>query len=59
MIKSGEIQINARKFGVRDQQIEKDYMLSWILQGMAQHKRLSTYIQKETNIPLAVIEKLP
>ena len=31
MIKSGEIQINARKFGVRDQQIEKDYMLSWIL----------------------------
>ena len=56
MIKSGEIQINARKFGVRDQQIEKDYMLSWILQGMAQHKRLSTYIRKETNIPLAVIE---
>ena len=41
MIKSGEIQINARKFGVRDQQIEKDYMLSWILQGMAQHDRLS------------------
>ena len=56
MIKSGEIQINARKFGVRDQQIEKDYMLSWILQGMAQHKRLSTYIREETNIPLAVIE---
>ena len=44
MIKSGEIQINARKFGVRDQQIEKDYMLSWILQGMAQHERLSTAI---------------
>ncbi len=41
MIKSGEIQINARKFGVRDQQIEKDYMLSWILQGMAQHERIS------------------
>ena len=56
MIKSGEIQINARKFGVRDQQIEKDYMLSWILQGMAQHERLSTYIREETNIPLAVIE---
>ena len=59
MIKSGEIQINARKFGVRDQQIEKDYMLSWILQGMAQHERLSTYIREETNIPLAVLEKLP
>lgn len=59
MIKSGEIQINARKFGVRDQQIEKDYMLSWILQGMAQHERLSTYTREETNIPLAVIEKLP
>lgn len=56
MIKSGEIQINARKFGVRDQQIEKDYMLSWILQGLAQHERLSTYIREETNIPLAVIE---
>lgn len=42
MIKSGEIQTNARKFGVRDQQIEKDYILSWLLQGIAQHERLST-----------------
>ena len=42
MIKSGEIQTIARKFGVRDQQIEKDYILSWLLQGIAQHERLST-----------------
>ncbi len=42
MIKPGEIQIRAREVGVRDQQIEKDYILSWILQGIAQHKDLST-----------------
>jgi uncharacterized protein len=41
MIKPGEIQNKAREFGVRDQQIEKDYILSWILQGMSQHKELS------------------
>ncbi len=36
MIKPGEIQQKAREVGVRDQQIEKDYILSWILQGIAQ-----------------------
>ena len=41
MIKPGEIQNKARESGVRDQQIEKDYILSWILQGIAQHKQLS------------------
>lgn len=41
MIKPGEIQQKARAIGVRDQQIEKDYILSWILQGIAQHKHLS------------------
>nr|WP_297914135.1 nucleotidyl transferase AbiEii/AbiGii toxin family protein [uncultured Allomuricauda sp.] len=40
MIKPGEIQNKAREFGVRDQQIEKDYILSWILQGIAQHENL-------------------
>ncbi len=40
MIKPGEIQQKAREVGVRDQQIEKDYMLSWILQGVAQHEQL-------------------
>ncbi len=44
MIKSGEIQNKARKVGVRDQQIEKDYILSWILQGIAHHEHLSTTI---------------
>ena len=41
MIKPGEIQQKAREAGVRDQQIEKDYMLSWILQGIAQYEHLS------------------
>lgn len=44
MIKPGEIQNKAREVGVRDQQIEKDYILSWILQGIAQHEQLSTSI---------------
>jgi uncharacterized protein len=41
MIKPGEIQQKASKAGVRDQQIEKDYVLSWILKGIAQHENLS------------------
>jgi uncharacterized protein len=44
MIKPGEISLKAREVGVRDQQIEKDYMLSWILQGVAQHEQLSKTI---------------
>ena len=44
MIKPGEIQNKAREVGVRDQQIEKDYILSWILQGIAQQEELSTTI---------------
>ena len=44
MIKPGEISLKAREVGVRDQQIEKDYMLSWILQGIAQHEQLSKTI---------------
>jgi predicted nucleotidyltransferase component of viral defense system len=44
MIKASEIQIIARETGVRDSQIEKDYILSWILQGIANHKILSTRI---------------
>lgn len=44
MIKPGEIQKKAREVGVRDQQIEKDYVLSWILQGIAQHEKLSEVI---------------
>lgn len=44
MIKPGEIQKKAREVGVRDQQIEKDYILSWILQSIAQHEQLSKAI---------------
>ena len=44
MIKPGEIQNKAREMGVRDQQIEKDYILSWILQGVAQHENLAKSI---------------
>jgi predicted nucleotidyltransferase component of viral defense system len=44
VIKPGEIQNKARAVGVRDQQIEKDYMLSWILQGVSQHPSLSKTI---------------
>ncbi len=35
MIKPGEILQKAREVGVRDQQIGKDYSLSWILKGAA------------------------
>jgi uncharacterized protein len=44
MIKPGEIQQKARELGVRDQQIEKDYILSWILKGIAKHEQLSKTI---------------
>lgn len=44
MIRPGEIQNKARKVGVRDQQIEKDYIISWILQGIARHEQLSKTI---------------
>ena len=44
MIKPGEIQKKARAVGVRDQQIEKDYILSWILQAVAKHSELSKAI---------------
>ena len=44
MIKPGEIQQKAREVRVRDQQIEKDYILSWILKGVSQHEQLSRII---------------
>ncbi|HCF64434.1 MAG TPA: hypothetical protein DEU93_10040 [Chitinophagaceae bacterium] len=44
MIKPGEIQHKANAVGVRDQQIEKDYILSWILFGISKHGQLSTTI---------------
>ena len=44
MIKPGEIQQRANAVGVRDQQIEKDYILSWILFGIAKHEQLTKAI---------------
>lgn len=44
MIKPGELQQKARAVGVRDQQIEKDYILSWILFGVSKHEQLSRAI---------------
>jgi predicted nucleotidyltransferase component of viral defense system len=44
MIRQAEIQKIARQEGVRDTQIEKDYVLSWILTGFANSKLLSENI---------------
>ena len=44
MIKPREIQQKANVVGVRDQQIEKDYILSWILFGITKHQHLSKTI---------------
>ncbi|HET9057012.1 MAG TPA: nucleotidyl transferase AbiEii/AbiGii toxin family protein [Chitinophagaceae bacterium] len=44
MIKPGDIQQKANAVGVRDQQIEKDYILSWILFGISKHEHLSKTI---------------
>lgn len=44
MIVPAEIQQKAREAGVRDTQMEKDYILSWILQGVAQHEHLRTVL---------------
>ncbi|WP_409029322.1 nucleotidyl transferase AbiEii/AbiGii toxin family protein [Gracilimonas sediminicola] len=41
MILPAEIQQKARDAGVRDTQMEKDYILSWILQGVSNHDHLS------------------
>jgi hypothetical protein len=43
VIKAREIQQKAHQEGVRDTQIEKDYILSWIMWGIASHKMLSTW----------------
>ena len=37
MIRSGEIQQIAHEQGVRDTQIEKDYVIGWILKGISQN----------------------
>ena len=42
MIRPAEIQKKANKERVRDTQIEKDYILTWILSGVANNEVLST-----------------
>ncbi|MDA3911904.1 MAG: nucleotidyl transferase AbiEii/AbiGii toxin family protein [Bacteroidales bacterium] len=44
MIKPGEIDKIAIAKGVRAKQIEKDYVISWILWGIAQNKLLNNKI---------------
>lgn len=40
MIKPGEIQTIAARLGLRDTQIEKDYIIGWILRGISQNQTL-------------------
>jgi uncharacterized protein len=42
MIQPGEIQSIAGKEGVRDTQIEKDYVISWVIYGIANNAYLKT-----------------
>lgn len=42
MIRPAEIQKKANREKVRDTQIEKDYILTWILTGVAANEVLST-----------------
>ena len=44
MIRPAEIQQIARRQGVRDTQIEKDYIISWILTGIAHNTLLSVIL---------------
>lgn len=42
MIKPGEIQKIANRLGIRDTQIEKDYVISWVLRGIS----INSYLKK-------------
>lgn len=44
MIHSGEIQSLAGKLGVRDTQIEKDYVISWVLYGISNNEFLKHHL---------------
>ena len=44
MIQSGEIQSIAGKIGVRDTQIEKDYVISWVIHGIANSSFLKKHL---------------
>src|SRR5665647_2863376 len=40
MIKPGEIQKIANQLGLRDTQIEKDYVIAWVLKGISNNNNL-------------------
>lgn len=40
MIKPGEIQKIANRLGIRDTQIEKDYVIGWVLKGISENRYL-------------------
>ncbi len=44
MIRPGEIQSIASKLGLRDTQIEKDYVIGWVLKGIAEQKILKAQL---------------
>lgn len=44
MIKAGEIQRIASAQGVRDTQIEKDYVIGWLLKGISQNEYFSKHL---------------
>ena len=47
MIRPAEIQKKANKERVRDTQIEKDYILTWILSGVANNEVLSKALKDQ------------
>ena len=40
MIKPGEIQKIAGRLGIRNTQIEKDYVIGWVLRGISNNRYL-------------------
>jgi uncharacterized protein len=51
MIKPAEIKQFAHQSGVRDIQIEKDYILTWILYGISKHEQLSKVLAFKKEVP--------
>jgi len=45
MIRSGEIQQIAHEQGVRDTQIEKDYVIGWILKSISENPCLREHLK--------------
>ena len=44
MIKPGEIYRESDALNVSDRQIEKDYVITWILRGIAENELLSKHL---------------